>query len=125
MVLVSYMLPYKITRHKSKPGEFVAQQCFHNPTFLYGNLDNMVRKRTFNFYWIGIITTAEKLTEAEEIKATGALASKYCFPVFMTLDEVEPFYKLYEGLIRPKMHNFFDIYDSQFTEMTSYWNTYL
>ena len=34
-----YMLPYRLEKSQSKPNEFVAHQCYHNPTFLYGNLD--------------------------------------------------------------------------------------
>jgi len=31
--------------------------------------------------------------------------------LFMTREEVEPFLRVYEGLIKPKMHNFFDPFD--------------
>jgi hypothetical protein len=36
---------------------------------LYGLLDNMVRMKTYNFIWVGIIVTEHRLSEAEEALA--------------------------------------------------------
>jgi hypothetical protein len=36
---VAYMLPYRLEKSTARPTEFIAHQCYHNPTFLYGNLD--------------------------------------------------------------------------------------
>jgi hypothetical protein len=63
------MLPYRLEKHLRKPNEYVATQCYHTPTFLYGSLDFLGQQGNFNFYWVGIISTENKLTEAEEAKA--------------------------------------------------------
>lgn len=82
------MLPYRLEKSPRKPNEFVATQCLHNPTFLFGTLDYLGQKKTFNFYWVGIISTENKLTEAEEQQARKVLLEKKCFPVFLTLKEI-------------------------------------
>ena len=108
---VTYMLPYRLTKNSRKPDEFVAVQCYHNPTFLYGTLDHLGSQGTFNFYWVGIVSTETKLTEAEELQAREVLKEKKCFPVFLTLKEIQVFLIYYESLIKPKMHNFVDLKD--------------
>lgn len=65
MVHVCYMLPYRLGKNPKKPGEFIAIPCYHNPTFLYGTLDHMKNQNTYNFLWVGIVTTEEPLTETE------------------------------------------------------------
>lgn len=66
VIHVTYMLPYRLTKSARKPDEFIAVQCYHNPTFLYGTLDHLGSQGTFNFYWVGIISTETKLTEEEK-----------------------------------------------------------
>lgn len=85
---VAYMLPYRLEKSPRKPNEFVAIQCYHTPTFLFGTLDYLGQQKKFNFYWVGIISTENKLTEVEEAQARAVLKEKKCFPVFLTLKEI-------------------------------------
>jgi hypothetical protein len=103
------MLPYRLERSQQRPTEFVTVECYHTPTFLQGTLDYLGQQRKFNFYWVGIISTENKLTEAEEAQASKVLLEKKCFPLFMTLKEIQAFLIYYESLIKPKMHNFLNI----------------
>lgn len=50
-----------------------------------------MKNREYNFIWIGLITTKEKMNEQEEKQAKEVLAKKNCYPVFITLDELEPY----------------------------------
>jgi len=50
-----------------------------------------MKRREYNFIWIGMCTTKEKLTEEEEIEAREVLQKKNCYPVFITFDEIEPY----------------------------------
>ena len=85
---MSYMLPYRLETSAKNPGELIAIQCYHSPTFLYGTMDYLGQQGKFNFYWVGIITTENKLTEVEEAKARQVLYDKKCFPVFLTFKEI-------------------------------------
>ena len=124
VIHVSYMLPYKLTKSARKPDEFIAVQCYHNPTFLYGTLDHLGTQGTFNFYWVGILSTENKLTEEEEKQAREVLKLKKCFPIFVTLKEIQNFLVYYESLIKPKMHNFVDLKDdSKFIQDN--WSAYV
>ena len=81
---------------------------------------------TFNFYWVGIVSTPTKLSEAEEAKAREVLKEKKCFPVFVTLKEIQAFLIYYESMIKPKMHNFVDLKegcDSKFIQDN--WGAYV
>ena len=98
-------------RNPKRPTEFITRQCCHNPTFMYGLLDNMVQRKTYNFMWVGIIVTEHRLTDQEERLANEALSKKQCYAVFLTTEEMRPFMKHYEGCMRPRMHNFFDPFD--------------
>jgi trehalose-6-phosphate synthase len=52
------------------------------------------------------------------------LKQKKCFPVFLTLKEIQNFLIYYESLIKPKMHNFVDLKDdSRF--ITDNWPAYV
>jgi trehalose-6-phosphate synthase len=52
------------------------------------------------------------------------LKQKKCFPVFVTLKEIQNFLIYYESLIKPKMHNFVDLKDdSRF--ITDNWHAYV
>ena len=41
IILASFLLPYTVERNK-KTGELTIHKCFHNPTMLYGTLENMI-----------------------------------------------------------------------------------
>jgi hypothetical protein len=82
------MLPYRLERSARRLNEFVAVQSFHNPTFLHGTLDHLGQQGKFNFYWVGIISSENRLTEAEEAQGRKVLLEKKCFPIYMTLKEI-------------------------------------
>jgi len=79
---------------------------------LYGLLDQMAQQKTYNFIWIGIVSTPHRFTEYEERLANEALLKKNCYAIYLTAEELEDFMKFYEGLLRPRMHNFFDPFDA-------------
>lgn len=62
IILASFLLPYRVEREK-KTGGLTIQKCFHNPTMLYGTLENMIFKKQYNFKWIGLVTTLEDVSE--------------------------------------------------------------
>lgn len=94
---VCYMLPYRLERNLKKRDEYEAIPCYHNPTFLYGTLDYLAQHKKHNFYWVGIISTEQKLTEAEETHAKEVLRAKRCFPVFCTMKEIQGYLMYYEN----------------------------
>jgi len=61
IIVATYLLPYNIEREKS--GQLVINQCFHNPTLLYGTLESMMQKGQFNFHWVGLVTTLEDMSD--------------------------------------------------------------
>jgi hypothetical protein len=73
MLHACYMLPYKLGRNPKRPESFVAIPCYHNPTFLYGMLDHMKNTGSYNFYWVGIVSTDKPLTEKEQESALQVL----------------------------------------------------
>ena len=60
MLLMTYFLPYRLVI--SKKGEFELVENYRNPTMLYATLDSMLKKKQFNFIWVGNITTETPLT---------------------------------------------------------------
>ena len=48
------------------------------------------------------------MTPQEEVKAQQALLEKHCHAIFMTDEEIRPYLRFYERLMRPNMHNFVD-----------------
>lgn len=62
VVIASYLLPFSVNRDK-QTGELLIEKCFHNPTLLYGTLENMMQKKQYNFYWVGLVTTLEDVSE--------------------------------------------------------------
>ena len=83
------MLPFRLIRNIK--GELTATTCYHNPTFLYGLLEQMMKKKVYNFIWTGIVTTKDKLSDDEKKEARAVLKKKNCYPVFVTLEELEPY----------------------------------
>jgi len=51
-------------------------------------LDHLGTQGTFNFHWVGILSTENKLSEEEEKQAREVLRQKKCFPIFVTLKEI-------------------------------------
>ena len=103
---MSYSLPYRL--FSDTPGIFTAEKSYTSPAFLFANLDDLAQRKIYNFIWVGIVCTKQKLTEIELVEAKKVLREKNCFAVFYTEEELLPFLRFYEGLIRPCMHNFID-----------------
>jgi hypothetical protein len=82
IILCTFYLPYKVVLNPKKPSEFITKQCCHNPTMMFGLLDNMVQRKTYNFMWVGIIVTERKMSEQEERQANEALLKKQCYAVY-------------------------------------------
>ena len=100
------MLPYRLK--STREGEFIAEKSFSSPAFLYANLDARAQSKTYNFVWVGIVATKNKLSLYEEEQASKVLQEKHCYAIFATEDELRPFLRFYERLLRPNMHNFVD-----------------
>lgn len=69
-------------RNPRRRGEFHALPCYHNPTNLFGSMDNLARSKVFNFIWVGIVTTQYKMTETEMKAADAVLKEKNCYAVY-------------------------------------------
>ena len=67
--------------------------------------------------------TKEKLTEVELVEAKKILREKNCFAVFYSEEELLPYLRFYEGLIRPCMHNFIDP-DDEDPKIRDRWNDF-
>jgi len=65
IILASFLLPYELERDK-KTGVLKICKCFHNPTLLYGTLENMMQNKTYNFKWVGLVTTLEDVSQEEK-----------------------------------------------------------
>jgi trehalose-6-phosphate synthase len=123
IILASFLLPYTVERNK-KTGELTIHKCFHNPTMLYGTLENMIQKKQFNFKWIGLVTTLEDVSEQEKAQLTASFKQMNAYPIFMTSQELAPYLLFYENIIRPLFHNFKDLYDMR-NEYLKYWKDYV
>jgi len=44
VIIAAFLLPYSVEKCK-KTGKLEIQKCFHNPTFLYGTMENMGRMK--------------------------------------------------------------------------------
>jgi trehalose 6-phosphate synthase/phosphatase len=73
---------------------------------------------------VGIISTEHRLSESEEQQARQVLLEKKCYPVFMTIKEIQSFLMFYENLIKPKMHNFQNLHDDT-QHNNEFWASYL
>jgi trehalose-6-phosphate synthase len=102
----------------------VIQKCFHNPTFLYGSLENMIAKKQFNFKWIGLVTTLDPLTDHEQAELNKQFEEMNAYPIFLTVDEVNPYLLFYENILRPLFHNFQDLYNIN-DQYLDNWKDYL
>jgi len=40
MIIVTWLLPYKLSESTSSPGTFKLTECYSNPTMLYASLQN-------------------------------------------------------------------------------------
>jgi len=91
---------------------------------LFGTLENMSQKNQFNFHWVGLVTTLEDLTNTEKEVLTQKFNSVRAYPIFMTMEELQPYLLFYENILRPLFHNFKDIRDMR-NDYLKYWKDYL
>jgi len=123
IILATFLLPYTIERDKTS-GQLEIVKCFHNPTLLYGTLENMMQKKQYNFKWIGLVTTLEDMSETEKSKLTEQFKVQGAYPIFMTAEETAPYLLFYENILRPLFHNFKDLYN-QCNEQLYHWKAYM
>jgi hypothetical protein len=86
MVLVTFMLPYKL--QVGSKGEFKLIASYSNPTMLFASLENYRKNKQFNFLWVGGVVTEQPLTDEQRIQAIALFKSKNQYPVFFTHDEI-------------------------------------
>jgi trehalose-6-phosphate synthase len=115
-------LPYKVERDK-RTGKLYIDKCFHNPTLLFGTLENMMQKKQFNFKWVGLVTTLEDVSVEEKEILTLQFHKLNSYPIFMTAEELIPYLLFYENILRPLFHNFKDLYDMK-NEYLKNWKDY-
>ena len=71
-----------------------------------------------NFKWVGVCQSAEEYTEEEKNTIRGLLAQKGCYPIFMTMSELFPYYNFYENVMKTLFHNFKSLYETDLTHLT-------
>lgn len=123
IILATFLLPYAIGRDR-KTGALSISPCYHNPTLLYGTLENMRQKKQFNFRWVGLVTTLEDMSDQEKADLEEQFRQRNAYPIFMTAEETGPYLMFYENQMRPLFHNFKDLYDLR-NELNKYWKNFL
>ena len=118
IVQVSHQLPYRLA--SSEEGLFTLEPCYPSPSLLYANLDELAQNGTYKFVWVGIVVTKHPMTTFEEEQANKILLEKNSYAVFFTEEQITPYLRFYEGLIRPNMHNFADPSD-HVKQALNYW----
>ena len=86
VVLASFLIPFTV--EKDLFGQYSIKKCFHNPTLMYGTLENMMQKKQYNFKWVGIISTIEALTPTERENLERKFQKINAFPIFITAVEL-------------------------------------
>jgi trehalose-6-phosphate synthase len=67
-------------------------------------------KNLYNFKWIGTISSEDSFTKEEQVSIEDQLNAKGCYPLFMTIEEMKPYLKFYENVLKPLFHNFKSLY---------------
>ena len=119
IVQVTLQLPYKLVSRED--GHFQVEPSYQSPAFLYANLDELAQTKTYNFVWVGIVVTEHSMTQLEEEMASKILAEKQCYAIYFTEEQIAPYLRFYEGLVRPNMHNFVDAGDHLKTAIINDW----
>lgn len=60
----------------------------------------------------------EQYNELERIQISNLLAEEGCYPIFMTMSELLPYYNFYENVMKTLFHNFKSLYETDLTHLT-------
>lgn len=92
---------------------------------MYGGLAKLLTEKVYNFKWVGIVATVEKLTAQEEKDIEEQLNAKQSYPLFMTFDELEKYLLFYENVLKPILHNFKMLFETtSYIESPEYWKAF-
>jgi len=65
-----------------------------------------------------VVQSIEEYTAEEKQKISYLLADKGCYPIFMTMSELLPYYNFYENVMKTLFHNFKSLYETDLTHLT-------
>jgi trehalose-6-phosphate synthase len=85
---------------------------------LYGSLLQLLENKQQNFKWVGVLQSTEEYTDEEKSKISAILAEKGCYPIFMVMNELLPYYNFYENVMKTLFHNFKSLYETDLTHLT-------
>ena len=122
VIIASFLLPYTLV--KKTDGKLLIEKCIHNPTMLYGTLENMMQTKQFNFHWVGLVTTLEDMDTESKLSLISEFAKLKCYPIFMSASEMQPCLIYYENILRPLFHNFKDIKEMRNDDLR-FWKDFL
>ena len=117
-VIASFLIPYKVSRDPKRPGEFKANLSISKHAILYGSLLQLLEHKQQNFKWVGVLQTTEDYSPEERAKISGLLADKGCYPIYMKMTELLPYYNFYENVMKTLFHNFKSLYETDLTHLT-------
>jgi len=83
-----------------------------------------MQRKTYNFKWVGLVTTLEDVSLEERENLKDDFKKINAYPVFMTAEETAPYLLFYENIFRPYFHNFKDIYHNG-VDYLKYWKDFL
>lgn len=67
---------------------------------------------------MGVLQSTEEYSEADKARLSALLAEKGCYPIFMTMNELLPYYNFYENVMKTLFHNFKSLYETDLTHLT-------
>ncbi len=67
---------------------------------------------------MGVLQSTEEYTPEEKTKISALLADKGCYPIFMKMSELLPYYNFYENVMKTLFHNFKSLYETDLTHLT-------
>jgi hypothetical protein len=68
---------------------------------------------------VGVLQSAEEYNAEEQATISGLLAAKGCYPIFMTMKDLFPYYNFYENVMKTLFHNFKSLYETDLTHLTN------
>lgn len=71
-----------------------------------------------NFKWVGVLQSETEYSQAEKLAISKLLAAKGCYPIFMTMAELFPYYNFYENVMKTLFHNFKSLFETDLTHLT-------
>ncbi len=65
-----------------------------------------------------MLQSVDPYTDSEKVTISALLAEKGCYPIFMTMNELLPYYNFYENIMKTLFHNFKSLYETDLTHLT-------